>query len=257
MFDMARRESFAASGVSSSRGARALQGKDPMNVALRRAGHAGLSPSLDGSPTLATAVRPEVASLMAVMLRLIDQHGSVVVYFTAVSHGAGTSTVVRELAIAAARSDWCKVALVDASVPAGTPNAPLGLLDTPNDGDDLPLRPVWHGEAAFMEGVLTGANNALPSVEAVRAVFNRLRQRFTLVVVDSPPLFMARHAAAFSAAADCVVLVVEAERTRAGDLERARVTLEQLGATILGIVLNKRRSWVPGRLSRLIWGETP
>jgi Mrp family chromosome partitioning ATPase len=205
-------------------------------------------------------VRGDIATLMGAMLRLIDQNGSVVVYFTAVSHGEGTSTIARELAITAARSEWCKVALIDANpgAPVGGPqNAPFGLLEAPADGEMLPFCRSWFGEVELLEGVLTGAHHAIPSVEAVRGLFARLRTQFTLVVVDGPPVAAARHAAAFSAAADHVVLVVEAERTRASDLERARATLEQLGAHVLGVVLNKRRSWVPSLLSRLIWGEAP
>jgi Mrp family chromosome partitioning ATPase len=46
--------------------------------------------------------------------------------------------------------------------------------------------------------------------------------------------------------------VVEAERTRVSDIERTRDTLEQLGANLLGVVLNKRRLRVPRFIDRLI-----
>ena len=210
------------------------------------------------------AVRRDIATLLAVVLRLIDRHGAIVIHVTAVSHNEGTSTVARELAITAARSAWCKVALVDANpaaaalsgaIPGALPG--IGLLDSPGEDAELPFTRCWFGEAELMEGVLTSPASPLPSVEAVRALFARLRRRFTLVIVDSPPVAAARHTAAFAAAADYVVLVVEAERTRMADVERARATLEQLGAQVLGVVLNKRRSWVPERLSRLIWGVAP
>jgi len=212
------------------------------------------------APARVEPMRRDIAALLAAMLRLIDRHGSIVIYFTAVSHGEGTSTVARELAITAARAAWCKVALVDANpgASAGAAGARgVGLLDSPGEDAELAFTRCWFGEAELMEGALTSPASPMPSVEAVRALFARLRHRFTLVVVDSPPVATARHAAAFAAAADCVVLVVEAERTRMADVERARATLEQLGAQVLGVVLNKRRSWVPARLSRLIWGVAP
>jgi Mrp family chromosome partitioning ATPase len=70
----------------------------------------------------------------------------------------------------------------------------------------------------------------------MRGLFARLRTQFTLVVVDGPPIAAGRHAAAFSATTDYVVLVVEVERIRAADLARARATLEQNSA---------RRYWAP------------
>jgi len=232
-----------------------------MNLTVRlpneRLGHSSAGA---GATKAVETVRPDIATLMAIALRLIDQHGAVVLYFTAVSHGAGTSTIARELAIAAARSPWCKVALVDLNVGALNPvphGGTRGLLDVPEDSDDLPFRRSWFGDAEVMEGVLTGEANTLPSVDAVRSLLVRLRQQFRLIVIDAPPIASARHVAAFSTTADGVILVVEAERTRGADLERARNILDRLGANVLGVVLNKRRSWVPRRLSRLIWGEAP
>jgi len=227
-----------------------------MNVALPPPNGGGLGLPPGGATKPPEPVRREIAALMAVVLRLIDQHGSVVIYFTAVSHGEGTSTIARELAITAARSAWCKVALVDANPGAGAQSGAFGLLDVAAEAPDLPFSRSWFGEAELQEAALSGGT-AVPSVEAVRGLFDRLRTEFTLIVVDGPPTASVRHATAFSAAADYVVLVVEAERTRATDLERARTALEQLGARVLGIVLNKRRTWVPGLLSRLIWGEAP
>ena len=198
--------------------------------------------------------RPKIAELVALTLRLIDQRGPIVVYLTAVSHREGTTTVARALAAAAARSPWCKVALVDASwePPATGSGKSPGLLDVTDESGELPLRRASYEGVDVMECVLRGQTASVPRVETVRLLFSRLRKQFTLVIVDSAPIFPTTHIAALSGAADCVVIVVEAERTRAADLERTRLTLEQLGAQILGVVLNKRRSWIPGILNRLI-----
>jgi cellulose biosynthesis protein BcsQ len=202
----------------------------------------------------ADALPREIAGLMSVLLHLIDQRGPIVVYLTAASRGEGTTTIARELSAAATLWDWCKVALVDANNPPATDlySPGLGLLDVDPDDGDLPFRRRSCNGTVLMEAALTGINTSIPRIDTVRSLFDRLRKQFTLVIVDSPPILLSQQTAAFSAAADCVVLVVEAERTRTVDLERARATLEQLGARILGIVLNKRRHWVPGFLSRRV-----
>jgi Mrp family chromosome partitioning ATPase len=198
-------------------------------------------------------VPPEIAGLMSVLIRLLDRNGPIIVYLTAASHGEGTSTIARELAAAATRWDWCNVALVDASRPAtarGSRIPALGLFDVTSDTDDLPFRRSLCDGAMLMQAALTGPNTSLPTIDTVRSLFDRMRKQFTLVIVDGPPILVSQQISAFSAAADCVVLVIEAERTHTADLERARARLEQLGARILGVVLNKRRNWVPGFLQR-------
>lgn len=194
---------------------------------------------------------PEIAGLMSVLLRLIDQRGSIVVYLSAASHGEGTTTIARELAAAAMRWDWCKVALVDASGPAQVkePNVDDPVLLVVGDTcADIAFQPkACHG--GLFQAALIDVNTSVPRVDTVRTLFDRLRKHFTLVIVDSPPILTSKQMSAFGAAADCVVFVVEAERTRSVDLDRARCLLEQLGAQILGIVLNKRRQWVPSFLA--------
>jgi hypothetical protein len=210
--------------------------------------------NLDGGVRKARALLPEIAGLMSVLLRLIDQCGPVVVYITAASHGAGTTTIARELSAAATRWEWCKVALINANpAPAKGKHAKtttVGLLDVTEAAGELPFHCSLCDGSVLMEAALSGMTTGIPSLDTVRSLFDRLRKQFTLVIVDSPPVLSSQQTVAFSAAADCVVLVVEAERTRTMDLERARTTLEQLGAQILGVVLNKRRDWVPRFLNR-------
>jgi polysaccharide biosynthesis transport protein len=70
-------------------------------------------------------------------------------------------------------------------------------------------------------------------------IFARLRERFDLVLIDSPPVLPVTDAAILSRHADATLLLVAAGQTRRGDLLRAVERLNQVGAKILGIVLNK------------------
>jgi len=51
---------------------------------------------------------------------------------------------------------------------------------------------------------------------------------------------------------DGVILVVEAERTKAEVIRKIRKDLEATGVNILGVVLNKKRSYIPEYLERFL-----
>ena len=70
-------------------------------------------------------------------------------------------------------------------------------------------------------------------------IFTRLRDDFDLVLIDSPPVLPVTDAAILSQHADATLMLAAAGQTRRGDLHRAVEKLDQVGATILGIVLNK------------------
>jgi succinoglycan biosynthesis transport protein ExoP len=70
-------------------------------------------------------------------------------------------------------------------------------------------------------------------------VFASLRERFDLVLIDSPPVLPVTDAAILSRHADATLMLAAAGQTRRGDLHRAVEKLDQVGATILGLVLNK------------------
>ena len=73
----------------------------------------------------------------------------------------------------------------------------------------------------------------------LRDILTRLRDDFDLVLIDSPPVLPVTDAAILSQYADATLMLAAAGQTRRGDLHRAAEKLDQVGATILGIVLNK------------------
>ena len=66
-----------------------------------------------------------------------------------------------------------------------------------------------------------------------------LRKRFKFVVIDSPPVLPVTDAMILSTLVDGVVFVVESGATVRGAVTRARKILKNVGANVLGIVLNK------------------
>ena len=72
-----------------------------------------------------------------------------------------------------------------------------------------------------------------------------LRTDFELVLIDSPPLTVSPDGLAVAGKVDGVILVVEAEKTRWQTVRRVKDNISRVGGNILGVVLNKRRYYIP------------
>ena len=199
----------------------------------------------------------EMRVLLAGLLGLIDRHGSIVVQLTAAQGGAGTTTISRALAACAAQSKWCKVALLDAnrSMAQETNAAELaaiplpGMVDVFAETGDVAIRRLDLGGAKLGIGRLNNSGPFMPKMDSVRALYHRLRQDFTLIIVDSPPVLHAPELTALASLATCTMLVVASEAARHAEVQRARVMLEQVGANVVGVVLNKRQRRLPSALN--------
>jgi hypothetical protein len=80
-------------------------------------------------------------------------------------------------------------------------------------------------------------------LQALSAVFD-----YTLI--DCPSIKDSYEAAMLAPGVDGVVLVVEADRTKRDQIQRAQRTIEMANGNLLGLVLNKRRYVVPRWLYR-------
>jgi Mrp family chromosome partitioning ATPase len=207
--------------------------------------------------TMAPPARSTVdfGPLLAILFMMIDEMRSVVIHVTSVGPGEGTTTVARQIALAAAASPWCKVALLEARsgsrhiLEGQAAGQNSGLVGRFERGETVTLLP---DEGGIASGQLSAAGHSSPRIQSVRGLYGLLRSDYTLIVVCCPPVLSGQDAGMMASAADGTVLVVEAERTPVPDIIRAREVLEQLGASILGVVLNKRRHRVPTFLAKAL-----
>ena len=72
------------------------------------------------------------------------------------------------------------------------------------------------------------------------------------VIIDLPPVNRYADASILAPKVDGVILVVEADRTPVVDAESAKKSLDRVGARIFGVVLNRRRSYVPAAVQALL-----
>ena len=161
--------------------------------------------------------------------------------------GEGKSTTAANLAIALAESGQ-SVCLVDADLRRPMVNEYLGLdrnagLTTALVGsaDVDSLLQHWGGMDLFVltSGQIPPNPSELLGSAAMKDLLTRLEQTFDIVIVDAPPLLPVTDAAVLSQHVGGVVIVVGSQKIRRTDLEKSLNSLQLVGSSILGIVLNR------------------
>jgi tyrosine-protein kinase Etk/Wzc len=87
-------------------------------------------------------------------------------------------------------------------------------------------------------GLLPPGPSDLLASSRIRTLLQQLTDRYDLIILDAPPLLAVADAATITALADGVLLVVRAGKTARGAMEQARQQLTNVGAHLLGAVLN-------------------
>jgi len=177
-----------------------------------------------------------------------------VVQFIGARQGEGASTIANEFARVSAVRFGKRVLLLDADAykaPQASPDVvqldDWGPTASPTR-DPEGISPYQIGNASLFVGTLPHGNGSPKSAAAsprADGFWERLRQRFDLVLVDSLPAATSADGLAISAKVDGVILVVEAETTRWPVVQTLKDSILRSGGKVLGIVLNKRRYYIP------------
>jgi len=84
------------------------------------------------------------------------------------------------------------------------------------------------------------------------AFWEPLKERFDLIIVDSPPVMLFPDGPAIVSKVDGVVLVVEAEKTRWQVALSVKEKIIKSGGNLLGTVFNKRKYYIPEFIYRYL-----
>ncbi len=184
---------------------------------------------------------------------------------TSCHRGEGVSTVAAQLAVTAASSGTHQVLLVDANVTCPSLHKTFGL--TLNSGQSDESRPQASVQSTRYKnlGLLTagslggnelagsyGSKGICGSVDRFSQLVATAKRSFDLVVFDMPAANPANLSLQLFATFDGVVLVVEADRVRREVAEHTKQKLAEVGANLLGVVLNKRTYHIPNWLYRTL-----
>ena len=88
--------------------------------------------------------------------------------------------------------------------------------------------------------------------ETLTDILNKLRDRFDFIIFDAAPLGAYSESSFLAPKVDGVILVVEAERTKREAVRNIKKDMETAGVNILGVVLNKKKTYIPAFIERLL-----
>ena len=75
--------------------------------------------------------------------------------------------------------------------------------------------------------------------QRVKDTINTLKERYDMVIIDTPPALAVNDAIVIGAAADGVLLVIESERATFAMVEHVKETMTKANLNLIGVVLNK------------------
>ncbi len=173
---------------------------------------------------------------------------------TGTSHGVGVTSTVVKFARTLAESNDRKVLIVDANF--RSPGIHLQFNLNPRDGlSDLLANNGLHifnfkktaqgGPYLFTCGRKYPEGKCKFESKRFDKFLKIAKQRFDYTILDSAPITSFAESQAICSRVDGVLLVIEAGKTRSQVAIRAKKELEEAGGRLLGVVLNKRRYYIP------------
>ena len=212
------------------------------------------SPVLSFPQQLQSEIEGEMVRLYQNLHASLSDLTKKVVLFVGSRQGEGTSTIVREFAkVAASRFDR-SVVLLDANPYDAVQHLSFdvkpsfGWADVMLSGKPLDSAVYRIAGTNLFISPICGNSNVSPQIPgalAWEAFLEKLKERFDLVLIDSPPATLYPDGLSMVNKVDGVVLVVAAEDTRWPVAESVKDQITRSGGRLLGMVFNKRRFYIP------------
>jgi len=215
---------------------------------LSRASTSRIAPEIIAYYEDSHPVSEQYRALRAKIQDIMAGTESPVLLFTALTPGAGTTTTLLNLAVTHCRHGKQRVVVVDAHLARPALAKRLGLVQATG------LAEVLNGTAALEEALAAspqpglhvlaansrGSEGRLLGEENLRWLAARLRERFDVVLLDSPAWGSCNDTAALAAVADAVFLVLDASDADTPAVRQVTRTLAQRGWRLGGMILGNQ-----------------
>ncbi len=178
-----------------------------------------------------------------------------------VDPGAGASTLAANLAVASGVDCRLKTVLVDADARERSISRLFGLNGTPGlvelvDGDASHDECLQRAKNAPIDLIASAADTCERFLSASASEVAQSLVAYLgdcdLLIVDLPAASQPDHAVAMAQHLDCVLVVIESEKTQSVAAERLIRRLSESDTKIVGVVLNKTRSYLPTWFRRFV-----
>lgn len=175
------------------------------------------------------------------------------IVFTGPAFNDGTSTTASNFAQALARDSWRSVFLIDANLrhpclhnifKVDHANGLSEFLE--DESITVPqLKKIKNNFYLNTSGKLRSGSAGLFQSAKFDNFLDVVRKNFDHVIFDCPPVTSFAETRVIAGKVDGVVLVINAERTKQNVALRVKKELQEVGAKLLGVVLNKREYPIP------------
>lgn len=217
---------------------------DKPSTRLIGAGASAADPS-DNSLAVADSFRAVLASII-----LTEAKGSQkVLVITSANSGEGKTTAAVNLAVTLAKMDR-KVLLIDGDIRNPRMHQVFGLSNTTGltkllkqtDADEKVIDPIIRAVSPNLYVLTAGraveADADLLFSKAIPALLSHYRERFDMILIDTPPMLSMPDARVLGRIADAVVLIARAGKTSRAAAQAAFRRLVDDQTRVLGVVLN-------------------
>jgi len=191
-----------------------------------------------------------------------NQQNVKVVMVAATTHGEGATTTSAILASTLARSGHSRILLIDANLRTPALDGVFDGADSPEGLSDIVVsdgsaeRVIYQTNFPNLFLLPVGRPHSSPSYlfdgEPISNLLNSLRERFDYIILDSAPLNAYSESFFLASKVDGVILVVESERTQKRTMRKIKKELEWGPINLLGVVLNKKKNYIPAMLERFL-----
>jgi len=176
------------------------------------------------------------------------------IVFTGTAHGVGCTTTAAGFANTMAQYCRLNVLLIDANIRSPRlhevfnieHNQGLADLLTKEEEKISLFKKMGHGNLYLIPcGKKASVPQAIFESTRFAKILKLMREKFDYVILNAPPVNSYAETKVIGKKVDGVMLVIESGKTRKQVAVRAKQELENAGAKILGVIVNRRKYYVP------------